>query len=123
MPRYVVLRHECPTDYKPGVHWDFMLEVESVLRTWSLPAPPDAAPSGEAESLADHRLAYLDYEGPILGERGSVARWDGGAFTTVSQSAERVVVILSGTRLRGQATLQREPESATKWRFEYRADD
>ena len=60
MPRFVVLEHDSPC----GRHWDFMLEQENALATWALPQPPDTAEM-PAEPLPDHRLAYLDYEGPI----------------------------------------------------------
>jgi hypothetical protein len=78
MPRYVILTHD-----HPFPHWDFMLEAEGVLRTWRLLAEPAARQSVPAERLADHRLAYLDYEGPVSGGRGSVARWDHGTYDTV----------------------------------------
>ena len=40
----------------------------------------------DAEVLPDHRLAYLDYEGPISGDRGSVTRWDRGTYDVEHQS-------------------------------------
>ena len=40
----------------------------------SLSEPPPVGVEIECRLLADHRLAYLDYEGPISGGRGSVAR-------------------------------------------------
>ncbi|NUQ64853.1 MAG: hypothetical protein HUU20_20510 [Pirellulales bacterium] len=72
MPRFVVLEHDSPR----GLHWDFMLESGDALATWALPEPPDAAAELAAESLPDHRPAYLDYEGPIASNRGTVRRWD-----------------------------------------------
>lgn len=75
MPRYVILTHD-----HPFPHWDLMLEDGGVLRTWRLLAEPAAGQVVRAEQLADHRLAYLDYEGPVSGGRGSVARWDHGTY-------------------------------------------
>ena len=49
-----------------------MLEQGEKLRTWRLATPPDAAGPIDAEPLADHRVAYLDYEGPVSGGRGEV---------------------------------------------------
>jgi hypothetical protein len=57
-----------------------MLEVEGVLRTWRLLAEPAAGRAVPAEPLADHRLAYVDYEGSVSGGRGCVARWDYGTY-------------------------------------------
>ena len=74
MPRFVILQHE--TD--AGSHYDLMLEVGGVLKTWSLSEPPEADREVACKSLPDHRLAYLDYEGPISGGRGSVTRLGSG---------------------------------------------
>ena len=70
MPRFVVLEHVRPEDR----HWDLMLESGDALATWALKHSPDSAQPIAAEQLPDHRLAYLDYEGPISGGRGAVTR-------------------------------------------------
>src|SRR5436305_12258768 len=62
MTRYVILAHD-----HPFLHWDLMLEHDGSLRTWRLATPPVADQDVAAEELADHRLAYLDYEGPVSG--------------------------------------------------------
>ena len=61
MPRYVILEHETTG----GSHFDFMLETGGTLKTWSISQPPLNGVEMDAEALPDHRLAYLDYEGPI----------------------------------------------------------
>jgi hypothetical protein len=123
MPRYVILRHEMPAGGARLSHWDFMLEVEGALRTWALPNPPDTALPLEAEALADHRLAYLQIEGPISGGRGSVTRWDEGVFRLVHQDATEWEVELTGGKLRGRATLTRlsvgESARTQRWRFSF----
>ncbi|HUE13293.1 MAG TPA: DNA polymerase ligase N-terminal domain-containing protein [Planctomycetaceae bacterium] len=111
MPRFAVLTHDHPT-----LHWDFLLEQGEKLRTWRLAQPPDAAGPIDAEALADHRLAYLDYEGPVSGGRGEVRRWDRGEYEVVESTSERLVVRLAGERLRGEASLERPAETA-KWTF------
>jgi hypothetical protein len=85
MPRYVILTHD-----HPFPHWDFMLEDGSVLRTWRLLAQPAAGQIVRAEKLPDHRLAYLDYEGPVSGGRGVVARWDYGTYDVPDPSQPQV---------------------------------
>ena len=94
MPRFVLLHHECPPSFGKPSHWDLMLECDGVLLTWSLPALP-AAWGGEGGSaaeqiaatrLADHRIAYLDYEGPISGDRGVVKRVDGGEYEVLAEA-------------------------------------
>jgi DNA polymerase Ligase (LigD) len=100
MPRFVVLTH----DY-PAPHWDLLLEAGPVLRCWRL--PPTLALKAEvpAEPAADHRLLYLDYEGQVAGDRGTVARVDAGVFEWQLDRADRVVVRLAGDRLAGRLTL------------------
>jgi hypothetical protein len=117
MPRFVILRHENRDASQPSVHWDLMLESGSVLRTWALAAMPTPDTPIAAEQLPDHRLHYLDYEGPISGNRGSVTRWDRGSFETLSETPTEFVVKLSGQGFCGRATLAREAESANSWQF------
>jgi hypothetical protein len=112
MPRFVILIH----DY-PAVHWDFMLENEAILRTWRLARAPDETVPIDAEALADHRLAYLDYEGPVSGNRGSVRRFDRGEYVLVRETVDHLEVQLKGTILHGRAVIERA-ESAG-WKFEF----
>jgi hypothetical protein len=111
MPRFIVLTHD-----HPRLHWDFMLEHGEKLRTWRLARPPDAGGPIAADAIGDHRLAYLDYEGPVSGGRGEVHRWDHGEFETIESLPEQIVVRLSGGRIRGEATLERI-EQSEKWMF------
>lgn len=108
MPRYVVLRHELPPDNPRGSHWDLMLEFAGALRTWALPVEPCAGQVQTAEALSDHRLAYLDYEGPVSEGRGAVSRWDQGTFETEEQSDTRWQCVLSGRRLKGELVLAKQ---------------
>jgi hypothetical protein len=117
MSRFVVLEHESPR----GRHWDFMLETGPALATWALPVPPDATDAIVAEALPDHRLAYLDYEGVISGERGVVTRWDQGTYQLLRRSETELAVTLAGAKLVGEASLTRLPEAPGRWRFSYSA--
>ncbi len=96
-----------------------MLEQGGTLRTWRLKQPPDAAGSIAAEGLPDHRLAYLDYEGPVSGGRGTVERWDAGTYETLESAANRLVLHFAGKRLVGIAPLRRyiAEELASQWTF------
>ena len=117
MPRFVVLTHD-----HPHPHWDFMLEAGAALRTWRLEAEPLTSPGGPAVPLPDHRLAYLTYEGPVSGDRGTVAKWDTGEFEWLRDEPQVIEVRLAGARLRG--TLRIEPETGTTtWRFYFFAAD
>jgi hypothetical protein len=116
MPRFVVLTHDHPT-----LHWDFMLENEATLRTWRLAVPPTEPRPIPAEAIADHRLAYLDYEGPVSGNRGTVSAFDRGEFALCHDDRDVVEVKLQGNKLRGRARLQRLPQSGS-WEFEFVPD-
>ena len=98
MPRFVVLGHRWN-----GVHFDVMLERGSVLRTWAIDAPIVPQTPQRARSLPDHRLIYLDYEGPISGGRGEVRRIFEGTYNVVVWSDDRVVVDLASDQLSGCA--------------------
>lgn len=100
--RYVVLRH----DGVPAPHNDFMIESApgGALATWRADAWPPR-PGDALERLPEHRRAYLDYEGPVSDNRGSVCRvargvcaaaltdsslhvrWEDGSETTLSLEA------------------------------------
>jgi hypothetical protein len=123
MPRYVILRHEVPDGYERPSHWDFMFEDDGALRTWTLLVEPGGDSPIEVEALADHRLAYLEIEGPI-GARGSVSRWDEGTFATLVQDDGHWIIELAGRRLCGRVALTRlEPCESTganqRWTFSF----
>lgn len=117
MTRFAILCHDSPG----GVHWDFLLEVGPVAKTWALPQAPESGVDMTCRALADHRLTYLDYEGPVSGGRGSVARWDHGACHIDRQSDLELVIELSGEKLNGRATLSRLPERPECWRISFAA--
>jgi hypothetical protein len=96
-----------------------MLETQGGLTTWALAKPPDAAPQVAADALPDHRTAYLDYEGPISDERGSVTRWDRGTYQLRRQDLDEIVVVLAGGTLAGEVTLRRSTDDLARWRFSY----
>jgi hypothetical protein len=108
MSRFVILQHDHPV-----LHWDLMLQAGECLRTWRLAGPPGPGSSVAAEPSFDHRLLYLDYEGPVSGGRGRVQRWDHGTFAWVQQREDLVLVDLCGERLQGRLRLQRDGDA---WR-------
>ncbi len=113
MLRFVILEHDHPI-----VHWDLMLEAGEVLHAWRLALPPEqhAGPI-DATELGDHRIAYLDYEGPVSGDRGTVKRWDVGGFIEAPEStAETRILLLEGTRINGRFRLRRV--DALTWHFQ-----
>jgi hypothetical protein len=116
MPRFVILHHELPPDHGRPTHWDLMLEDGPVLRTWALDESPRLDRCITGIALPDHRLDYLEYEGPVSGDRGQVTRWDHGEFVWRLRDASEVIVELRGERLKAQVRLARGP-AAQRWRF------
>ncbi len=113
MPRFAILRHEGPQ----GLHWDLLLESGAVLRTWALPEAPAPGVEAVARALPDHRLLYLDYEGPIAGQRGHVTACDRGTYLCRRQTQTEWAVELCGERVRGLATLRQLPGTPDQWQF------
>lgn len=111
MPRFAILTHDFPE-----LHWDLLLEQESSLRTWRLQAPANSGGVIVAVPLDDHRKIYLDYEGPVSGNRGEVTRWDGGEMEWVLDSPTCVRARLSGKIVNGEIWLQATGDSK-QWKF------
>jgi hypothetical protein len=127
MPRFVILYHNDPANKSRPLHCDLMFENDGVLRTWAttqlpydwaslkesssvdgrLPLAIASSNIVDAEQLADHRLAYLGYEGPISGDRGIVRRVEAGDFTISQANPDVWNVRVQGGVIRGEINLQR----------------
>ncbi|RPE37490.1 DNA ligase D-like protein (predicted 3'-phosphoesterase) [Streptomyces sp. Ag109_O5-1] len=119
-PRFVVQIHDARR-----LHFDFRLQVDDVLRSWSVPRGPSADPGDKrlAVPTEDHPLEYEDFEGVIpKGEYGggTVIVWDHGWYEPLShdrggrqvgfaESLERghATFRLHGAKLRGDYALTR----------------
>lgn len=102
MPRFVVLHHQLPDGTS---HFDWMFESEPAgsLETWAVADAtfaPEAVRSN-CRKLAFHRREYLDYEGPISDNRGTVSRWDQGTFERIAAGLGRFRAAVYGERWRG----------------------
>ena len=97
--RFTVLRHDLPLHSQRDCHWDLLLEpaddspdrarrpaqstnldpVTGLLTFESL-TPPEEWVNNKfgVKRLPDHRPLYLNYEGPISGDRGNVKRVQSG---------------------------------------------
>lgn len=74
--RYVILHHEGIAE----PHFDLMIETApgGALFTWRVPCWPIDAGT-QLIQLGEHRRDYLEYEGPVSGNRGRVKRIAAGA--------------------------------------------
>ena len=99
MPRFVILQHDWPEP-----HWDLLLEVGDRLRAWRLSTEPLPRSIVEAVPNEDHRLFYLDYEGPVGDDRGTVEVWDRGTYGG-TEITDEFVVDWVGVKYKGTAYL------------------
>src|ERR1700704_2199195 len=103
MPRFVILEHD-----HPELHWDLMLEVGPVLKTWRLAkAPAEKGERIDAVPVGDHRAFYLDYEGPVSGGRGQVTTWDKGTYESLAAEVGPAFhIVLEGQHVQGSAVME-----------------
>jgi len=106
---FVVQEHQATAH-----HYDLRLEVDGVMRSWAVPKEPSMDPAVKrlAIEVADHSLAYNDFEGELDG--GWVKTWDRGRYEQGGrvpwpEALERghAVFVLHGERLKGGFALQR----------------
>ena len=93
--RYVVLRHSDVSE----PHFDLMFETlpGSMLATWrSAEWPIETAV--QVTRLRDHRRLYLEYEGTLTDQRGSVHRVaDGTCTVEIGESSVWTIKLLTGS--------------------------
>lgn len=110
--RFVILSHD-----HPAQHWDLLVEDGESLRAWRLLRRPGNDPDRiPAEPLPPHRLLYLDYEGPVSGNRGTVARVDAGECRMTPDPDGGFEFEFSGSILRGRFTIR--AVSAVEWELQ-----
>jgi DNA ligase D-like protein (predicted 3'-phosphoesterase) len=115
-PVFVIQAHDTAQD---RVHYDLRLEIDGVLKSWSIPRGPSTNPRVKrlAIPVDDQPLAFAEFEGVVAtpdSEAGTVQIWDTGAYhnlkdihgqttMTMAQQLERgeILVRLEGQKLKG----------------------
>lgn len=122
--QFVVHRHEARR-----LHYDLRLEMHGVLRSWAVPRGFSYDPGVKklAVRTEDHPLAYTHFEGVIPeGEYGggTMAIWDRGTYRiteggddegSAGVEAGKLVVQLSGRKLRGSWHMVRTKRATDEW--------
>lgn len=111
-------------------HFDLMLESHRKLLTWELPQTLGAAKVLSGKRIADHRMEYLEFEGDISGQRGSVSRIASGSLDWILRSDNLFECQLKG-ELNGRLRLDLETAEThdsnaremNDWRLEWRGEE
>jgi len=111
--RFALLLHE-HSEKPESRHQDLLLEMDLSLFALKISPPvADFRRGFGALRHFDHRKLYLDYEGPISGDRGFVVRIDGGEILG-RVSPEGFELELRGSELCGHYRF--EPIGKEGWR-------
>ncbi|MCH8194060.1 MAG: hypothetical protein IIA65_08585 [Planctomycetes bacterium] len=116
MPKFVILEHQREGE---ETHWDLMLEVGDILKTFRLDTSPEliAQDKTQATSIFDHDRRFLTYEGPVNQGEGRVCKVDAGTYETRSQDSAHWKLTLVGQTLSGEYELNRSEANIEAWSF------
>lgn len=109
-PIFVIQKHSAT-----NLHYDFRLEINDTLKSWSVPKGPSTDPAVKRMAIPteDHPLAYADFEGTIpKGEYGggTVMIWDKGTIESNKKDDAGNLISLEDSFKKGsiEVTLQGE---------------
>ncbi|WP_224485555.1 DNA polymerase ligase N-terminal domain-containing protein [Robertkochia aurantiaca] len=113
-PVFVIQKHDAS-----NLHYDFRIEIDGTLKSWSVPKGPSTDPSVKRMAIPteDHPLEYADFEGVIPEDEyggGTVMIWDKGTFENMKKNDDgesiplkksfemgTVEIFLKGEKLKG----------------------
>jgi len=125
---YAIQKHKAST-----LHYDLRLEMEGVLKSWSIPKGPSTDPSQKKLAIPteDHPLDYADFEGKIPEGQygaGTVIVWDKGTYRSLKEDVSpkqaldqgKLEIFIEGQKLKGAYVLiktGRKGEFEKRWLF------
>ena len=118
MPRFVIQEH-----HAKKLHWDFRLEMDSVLKSWAIPKQPPKQKGKKrlAVQVEDHELSYINFQGEIPGGQygaGKVKIWDKGNYKLLTRRKNKIEFNLKGKKLKGTYVLIKFKKAGPKnWLF------
>jgi DNA ligase D-like protein (predicted 3'-phosphoesterase) len=138
-PIFVIQKHDASTH-----HFDLRIEIDGVLKSWSVPKGPSTDPSDTRMAIPteDHPVDYADFEGVIPEDEyggGTVLVWDRGPYRNLRRDKEddgasmtesyddgKVEVRLDGDKIRGGYALIRtgsKDDDGARWLLVKMDDD
>jgi hypothetical protein len=107
--RFAVLLHD-----HPFPHADLLLETGNTCWTWRILDRLTQTSPWVAERIANHRTFYLNYSGPVSGDRGSVTPWDQGRLVWLTACEQQVTVLVTGRVWTGRLELMLQ-QPGNRW--------
>jgi DNA ligase D-like protein (predicted 3'-phosphoesterase) len=115
-----------------SLHYDFRVEADGVLKSWSVPKGPSTDPSDKRLAIRteDHPVDYIDFEGVIPeGEygAGTVLLWDLGTYENITEKEGEIkdlakavedghfLVSLKGEKIEGGYAMTRTDKKKGQW--------
>jgi len=100
-----------------------MLENGAVLATWQVQKHPGLWPgeSVTCHKIADHRMKYLSYQGPISSQRGDVHIVAAGTYQLLEAGEKKWRLVLCGDKISGELKLTLLEDNVWQLDFEGKA--
>jgi len=115
LPKFVVQEH-----HARKLHYDFRLQIGSILRSWAIPKTPPLIESEKrlAVQVDNHPLSFLKFEGRIpegLYGEGKIIIWDKGSYLMEKEDKDKIIFDLHGKKMNGKYCLLKFKKGNKQW--------